>query len=194
MYLCNSSEGYNSISRIRNFDSTPCYENLNLIILPSIGFLLLSIYDISQSLKYPINNKPNNRSKFFIKLFSYFSSNLLLILQLFYNFDYDIETLSQLCQFISITISSLISIIHHNRFNKPSTLLLIYYPIIILSNLIKIRTSILSSYGDISINLLISTTALTAFIWLVETSGPGFPPSNDPLNDASIYSLYVHIP
>ncbi|TIC23626.1 hypothetical protein E3Q12_01940 [Wallemia mellicola] len=157
--LCNDKEGYSLFSKSREFDSTICYENLNFISLPSIAFILLSIRDIIISSKHPVRNQPNSKLKYGLKLISYLSLNLLLILQLF------------------------------DTFNKPSTLLLIYYPVIILSNLLKLRTSIISNYDNISIDLHIATLAITTFIWIVESLGPGYPPSADPLQDASIYSI-----
>lgn len=187
--LCNNREGYSLYSTERDFDSTICFENLNLITLPSLLFILLSISDIWSSLKYPIRSDKNSRIKFGAKLIAYLSLNLLLILQLFDTLDYSIESISQSSEYISITLATLLSIIHHNRFNKPSTLLLLYYPAIILSNLVKLRTTIISNYDAIDPRLLIPTVLLTTFIWLIESSGPGYLPSNDPLNDASIYSM-----
>lgn len=187
--LCNNREGYSLYSTERDFDSTICFENFNLITLPSLLFILISISDIWRSLKHPIRTDTNSRLRFGVKIAGYISLNLLLLVQLFDRFDYSIETISQASVHISITLALFLSIIHHNRFNKPSSLLLLFYPSIILSNLIKLRTVIISDYTSINPHLLIPTILILAFIWLVESNGPGYPPSNDPLKDASIYSL-----
>ncbi|TIB16346.1 hypothetical protein E3P89_00354 [Wallemia ichthyophaga] len=187
--LCNNREGYSLYSTERDFDSTTCFENFNLITLPSLLFILISISDIWRSLKHPIRTDTNSRLRFGVKIAGYISLNLLLLVQLFDRLDYSIETISQASVQISITLALFLSIIHHNRFNKPSSLLLLFYPTIILSNLIKLRTVIISDYTSINPHLLIPTILILAFIWLVESSGPGYPPSNDPLKDASIYSL-----
>ena len=187
--LCNNREGYSLYSAEREFDSTICFENLNFISLPSVAFVLLSTGDIWRSLKHPVRSEHNSRAKLGAKLVAYLALNLLLVLQLFDTLDYSIESISQASEYVSITLATLLSIIHHNRFNKPPTLLLLYYPLIILSNLVKLRTTIISDYDLIDPRLLIPTIALTAFIWILESSGPGYPPSNDPLQDASVYSL-----
>ncbi|KAJ4473750.1 metal resistance protein YCF1 [Lentinula aciculospora] len=146
MSSCNDLEGWNAVSQLRSFDTTPCFEEGILFSsLYAIIFLAGVFRTLSACLSPPLNRTSKSlwllRGKILLLVLALFTSLTNLILATLLHESVPLLQ-SYILEPIAILGIAFLTYYNHTRARNSSTALLIYWPIYTLAVLIWVRTAV----------------------------------------------------
>ncbi|KAG6837154.1 hypothetical protein H0H93_013744 [Arthromyces matolae] len=205
MATCHDPEGWQIVSRIRDFDLTVCFEE-GVLLTTILGTLLLVASARSLALVFDLPKKRTRKSWYFLcaKLLLLSASFVASIANLFFIlfsrksapvvYSYVLEPLA-LASAISLTY------MNHLRTRTSSSVILIFWPLYLSALLVWIRTVLLAQIDNfrLVIAFRIATATLGLASFALEIFGPEFgmePALEDkvnmesPLYTANIFSVW----
>uniref|UniRef100_A0A8H8CHK1 Metal resistance protein YCF1 n=1 Tax=Psilocybe cubensis TaxID=181762 RepID=A0A8H8CHK1_PSICU len=203
MATCHDPEGWQAVSRLRDFDLTPCFEEgLLLSSLLSVAFAFTLLRSLAVCLKQPLERSRrsiwNLRIKLFFLFLSFIASfvNVLLILT-----QHNVVPVIQAYILEPFAILSILifTFFNHTRTRTASTFLLIFWPCYALACAIWARTTLLRDPDSVTTIVSLKTVSLGLGLisYAVECLGSEIDPPADkavkenPIVTANIYSVWT---
>ena len=221
MAICRDSEGWRTISRLRDFDFTPCFEEGVIISgLLSVVFVLTLLRTVSIYFNQPLERSHKSIQVLTIKLvrpffsltwhtnfYSCFQQVLLgaslivsiaNVLFVVFHLNNSVPVLhSYLLEPFALTSILVFSYFNHTRTRSSSTLLLIFWPLYIAAIAAWIRTVVSNDLDRflVVLSLKCATLGLAAVAFGFECKGPEFEGKahDSPVLTANIYGIWVTI-
>ncbi|KIK09066.1 hypothetical protein K443DRAFT_672103 [Laccaria amethystina LaAM-08-1] len=198
---CHNAEGWNPVSRIRAFDSTPCFEE-GIILAALLGSLLvLGLVRVLTTRSHPqLNRSRNSQWLLWAKLaslgISTISSASNVPIAIYLREDVAIFQ-TYILEAVALAMAVVITYFNHTRTQTSSSILLLFWPLYLAGLSIWVRTIVLTNQGDIQ--LLLSLKCITAsfgFIsFVMECLGPGCDTGHEKLHEnptltANLFSIW----
>ncbi|KAJ3711222.1 P-loop containing nucleoside triphosphate hydrolase protein [Lentinula raphanica] len=204
MSACKDLEGWNLVSQLRDFDTTPCFEEGILFSsLYTIIFLASVFRTLSACLSSPLKRTSKSlwllRGKLFFLVLALFTSivNLTLIIHLH-------ESVPLLQSYILEPIALLgilfLTYYNHTRARNSSTAILVYWPIYTIAVLIWARTAVIVDHNIVRLPVILKCASggLGLLSFALECIGPEFDHKSEdigshenPVITANIFSVWA---
>ncbi|KAG8854878.1 hypothetical protein FRB96_007278 [Tulasnella sp. 330] len=174
MAFCASAEGWGPVSKLREFDFTPCFESSALLggITALILFgSLLRTFQLRHSSIRPQNVK--TRGWLVAKLSVYCITTILAIVLFVWHIKasdsplHDESTYVGIIHILAFPASALLTRSNHTKTRRSSSLLSILWPLYITAQLISLRTFFEINNEDAHDRRFILTSVLTGLVTLV---------------------------
>ena len=221
MAICRDGEGWNAVSRLRDFDITPCFEEG--VIIPSLlsaVFILTLARTISIYFKQPLERSHKSTQILTIKLvrtsfslhdtslhscysfqqvflFASLIGSIANVLFILFHPSNPVPVLySYLLEPLALTSILIFTHFNHTRTRSSSTVLLIFWPLYIAAIAAWTRTVMFKNLDQYLVILSIkcATLGLAAVAFGFECGGSEFGDNPDsPLITANVYSIWVTI-
>ncbi|KAF8159727.1 multidrug resistance-associated ABC transporter [Crassisporium funariophilum] len=204
MAACHDKEGWDVVSRLRDFDTTPCFEEGIIISGLLVGVFALSLLrTLSLCWNEPLERSKKSVLVLWAKLallaisFGISAVNVLLIV-----FQHKSVPVLQSYMLEPFALASILifTYVNHTRTRTSSTLLLIFWPLYIAALAIWVRTAVTYNFHKflVILSLKCATLGVGAIAYGLECMGPEFeaPPSDkvlqeNPVMTANAYSLWT---
>jgi ATP-binding cassette subfamily C (CFTR/MRP) protein 1 len=219
MAVCRDSEGWDAVSRLREFDITPCFEEGVIISsLLSVIFILTLLRTITIYFNQSLERSHKSIQILSIKLVASFflahitnfhscfqqvllgAALIVSIANVLFTIFHPNNPVPVLYSYFlepfALTSILIFTYFNHTRTRSSSTLLLIFWPLYIAAITAWIRT-VLSRDLDrflVILSLKCATLGLAAVAFGFECKGPEFEDNFDsPILTANVYSIWVTI-
>ncbi|THH19236.1 hypothetical protein EW146_g1884 [Bondarzewia mesenterica] len=181
MHACRDAEGWGPLSRLRQFDLTPCFEEGIILPIPLIVLLVTALFRIwslrsveTYQRAQGVNKWLLNLKLVLLELASLTSlANLILILAL-----HQPVAIFQtyILEVLALNAASLLTYFNHTRTRTSSTILLLFWPVYLLILTIWSRTVVLKGLPNLRLTFVLkwATAGLGLFAFALECLGPEY--------------------
>ncbi|KAJ8094347.1 hypothetical protein PM082_010781 [Marasmius tenuissimus] len=201
--VCHDAEGWKTVSSLRSFDLTPCFEegillsSLNAVVLVAALYRSFSVGSLN-ALERETKSRWVLRGKIALLVLA-----LLVSIANFASIAYPERRVpvlqSYLLEPITLLAISFFTYVNHTRTRRSSTILLVYWPLYTIALGIWTRTALSIGWSSLRLPLILKwvTVGLGLFSFALESIGPEFDlkPKNEahkehPTLTANVFSIW----
>ncbi|KDR65747.1 hypothetical protein GALMADRAFT_232908 [Galerina marginata CBS 339.88] len=203
MPACHDIEGWRPVSRLRDFDTTPCFEEGILLSgLLSVAFAFCLLRSIALCLHGPFERSRRSTWILRAKLLLLFASSMTTLVNLILVFSSTKVVpvfQSYVLEPFALLSILLFTYLNHTRTGTASTFLLLFWPLYTVVLLIWTRTVVIVGIRPSIVTLSLKWTSfgLGAISYVLECMGTKFDqdldkaPKESPMLTANVYSIWT---